>query len=43
VQLTRRVFDRGSDRDELGELAAPFVTADIEANADDLTVTDSGG
>ena len=29
------VADGGADRDELGELAAPLVAADVEPDADD--------
>ena len=29
------MLHRGADRDELGQLAAPLVAADVEAHADD--------
>ena len=29
------VLDRGADRDELGEVGAPVVAADVEPDADD--------
>src|SRR6185437_3793192 len=35
VQLAAAVLDRGADRDELGQVGAPLVAADVEAHADD--------
>ena len=35
VQHALAVLDGGADREELGELAAPLVAADVEAHADD--------
>ncbi len=35
MQLALGVLDRRPDRDELGELAAPLVTPDLQADADD--------
>ena len=35
VKLAAAVLDRGSDRDELGEVGAPFVASDVEPDADD--------
>ena len=35
MQLALRMLDRRADRDELGELSAPLVPPDLEANADD--------
>ena len=35
MEHAARVLDRGADGDELGEVLAPLVAADVEAHADD--------